>query len=421
MMGKRKWFMLIVLLGVAFITFTIIGKEKKISEDVLTVEKTDDIVPYFKSITPGLELAIKSGGYQAYEGPSLPKDFKINVDGVWYSRNNVYVFYHVDVSDTKFVITRDREDLPKIDQLVMEEGSGKASVLELVETGEGVLFEDDYYMKGTFQAVTHSETNEPLQKWNGALKAIVSGKRSATVEVPVSYEYEKEEKITKQINETKKFVETIVTVSQWEKTPSDSRLILNINSPLSKIVDMNLMISTNEKEIAPLIVEEISGQYSVSFPRGTELPEAIQFYGLIGASSKEIIFEVDPNQYEIYKQIKEPTYTHQVNEPIAKLYGAEIVKETLYYDDYGVTFHLLVNQITTESLSLNLLYKDQILIEAVNERNEKRHLRLLGDEEDRLTFKIDRGFYERSEMIQVKLTDLPVYVTTNWLIKPPNE
>ncbi|WP_371019023.1 hypothetical protein [Pseudalkalibacillus sp. JSM 102089] len=136
--------MLIVLLGAAFITFTFIRKEKEISDDVLTVEKADDIVPYFKSITPGLELAIKSGDYQAYEGPSLPKDFKINVDSFWYSRHNVFVFYHVDVSDSKFVITRDREDLPKIDQLVMEAGSDKASVLELVETGEGVLFEDDY-------------------------------------------------------------------------------------------------------------------------------------------------------------------------------------------------------------------------------------------------------------------------------------
>ncbi|MDO6658683.1 hypothetical protein [Anaerobacillus sp. 1_MG-2023] len=103
------------------------------------------------------------------------------------------------------------------------------------------------------------------------------------------------------------------------------------------------------------------------------------------------------------------------------MYGAEIVKETLYYDDHGVTFHLLVNQIATKGLSLNLLYKDQVLIEAINERNEKRYLRLLGDEEDRLTFKIERGFYERSEMIQVKLTNLPVYVKTNWLIKPPNQ
>ncbi|MFP3339253.1 hypothetical protein R0J91_14850, partial [Micrococcus sp. SIMBA_131] len=63
-MGKRKWLALIVLLGAAFITFTVIGKDKSVSDDVLTVEKVEDIVPYFINTTPGLELAIQSGDYQ---------------------------------------------------------------------------------------------------------------------------------------------------------------------------------------------------------------------------------------------------------------------------------------------------------------------------------------------------------------------
>ena len=421
-MGKRKWLALIVLLGAAFITFTVIGKDKSVSDDVLTVEKVEDIVPYFINTTPGLELAIQSGDYQPLKDMPLPDDFKINVDGVWYSRHNVYVFYHVDVSNSEFVLTRNREDLPKIDQLVMDDPSGEASVLELVETEEGVLFEGDYYMKGTFQSVAPSETNEPLRNWNGALTTIVSGNRSAKVNVPVSYEYEKETKTTKQINERRKFDETTVTVSRWEETASESRLILDIDSPFSTIPHMELMISAKEEEIAPLLVEELSGgQYSVSFPAGTKLPEAIQLDGLIGNFSKEVSIDVDPNQYEIYKQIKESTYTHQLDEPIASIYGSDVVKDTFFYNEDGVTFNLLVNSVVSKAPYLNMKYKNQIKIEAMNEKGEIRKPNLLDSEKDKIVFMIDRGFYERSESIQVNITNLPVYVKTDWTINAHTE
>ncbi|MYL66000.1 hypothetical protein GLW07_21920 [Bacillus hwajinpoensis] len=420
-MGKRKWLALIVLLGAAFITFTVIGKDKSVSDDVLTVEKVEDIVPYFINTTPGLELAIQSGDYLPLKDMPLPDDFKINVDGVWYSRHKVYVFYHVDVSNSEFVLTRNREDLPKIDQLVMDDPSGEASILELVETEEGVLFEDHYYMKGTFQSVAPSETNEPLRNWNGALTTIVSGNRSVKVNVPVSYEYEKETKTTKRINETKRFDETTVSVSLWEEMASESRLILDIDSPFSTIPHMELMISTEEEEIAPLLVEKLNGgQYSASFPAGTK-PEAILLDGLIGNFSKEVSFDVDPNQYEIYKQIKESTYTHQLDEQIVSIYGSDVVKETLFYNEDGVTFHLLVNSVASEAPYLNMKYKKQIKIEAVNEKGEIRNPNLLDSEKDRIVFMIDRGFYERSENIQVNITNLPVYVKTDWTINPPTE
>jgi len=421
-MGKRKWLSLIVLLGAAFLTFTVIGKDISVSDDVLTVEKIEDIVPYLINTTPGLELAIQSGDYQSVNDMPMPDDFKINVDGVWYSRHNVYVFYHVDVSNSEFVLTRNREDLPKIDQLVMDDPSGEESVLELVETEEGVLFEDQYYMKGTFQSVAHSETNEPLRNWNGALTTIVSGNRSAKVNVPVSYEYEKETKNTKQINETRKFDETTVTVSRWEETASESRLILDIDSPFSTIPHMEWMISAKEEEIAPLLVEELSGgQYSASFPAGTKLPEAIQLDGLIGNFSKEVSFDVDPNQYEIYKQIKESTYTHQLDEPIASIYGSDVVKDTLFYNEDGVTFNLLVNSVVSKAPYLNMKYKKQIKIEAMNEKGEIRKPNLLDSEKDKIVFMIDRGFYERSESIQVNITKLPVYVKTDWTINAHTE
>ncbi|WP_273837319.1 hypothetical protein [Guptibacillus sedimenti] len=416
-MGKRKWLALIVLLGAAFITFTVIGKDKSVSDDVLTVEKVEDIVPYFIKTTPGLELAIQSGDYQSLKDMPLRDDFKINLDGVWYSRHNVYVFYHVDVSNSEFVLTRNREDLPKIDQLVMDDPSGEASGLELVETEEGVLFEGDYYMKGTFQSVAHSETNEPLRNWNGALTTIVSGNRSAKVNVPISYEYKKETKNTKQINETKRFNDTTVTVSRWEETASDRRLILEIDSPFSTIPHIELKVSDKEKEIAPLLVEKLSGgQYSASFPAGTKLPEAIHLDGLIANFSKEVSFDVDPNQYEIYKQIKESTYSHQLAEPITSIYGSEIVKDTLFYNEDGVTFNLLVNSVISEAPYVNMKYKKQVKIEAMNEKGEIRNLNLLDREQDRIVFMIDRGFYERSESIQVNITNLPVYVKTDWTI-----
>ena len=274
-------------------------------------------------------------------------------------------------------------------------------------------------MKGTFQSVAHSEKNEPVQKWDGALTAIVSGKRSAKVNVPVSYEYEKESKTTKQINETKRFDETTVTVSRWEETASDRRLILDIDSPFPTIPHMELMISTKEEEIVPLLVEELSGgQYLASFPAGTKLPGAIHLDGLIGNFSKEVSFDVDPKQYEIYKRIKEPTYTHQLDELIESIYGSDVVKDTLFYNEDGVTFNLLVKSVSSEAPFLNMKYKKQFKIEAVNEKGEIRNPNLLDSEQDRIVFMIDRGFYERSENIQVHMTNLPVYVKTDWIIKP---
>lgn len=416
-MGKRKWLALIVLLGAAFITFTVIGKDKSVSDDVLTVEKVEDIVPYFIKTTPGLELAIQSGDYQSLKDIPLRDDFKINLDGLWYSRHNVYVFYHVDVSDSEFVLTRNREALPKIDQLVMDDSSGEASRLELVETEEGVLFGDHYYVKATFQSIAHSDTNEPLRNWNGALTTIVSGNRSAKVNVPISYESKKETKNTKQINETKRFDDTTVTVSRWEETASDCRLIIEIDSPFSTIAHLELMVSANNKEVAPLLVEELSGgQYSASFPAGTKLPEAIHLDGMIANFSEGVRFDVDPNQYEIYKQIKESTYTHQLAEPIQSIYGSDVVKDTLFYNEDGVTFNLLVNSVVSEAPYVNMKYKKQVKIEAMNEKGEIRNLNLLDREQDRIVFMIDRGFYERSESIQVTITNLPVYVKTDWTI-----
>lgn len=416
-MGKRKWLALIVLLGAAFITFTVIGKDKSVSDDVLTVEKVEDIVPYFIKTTPGLELAIQSGDYQSLKDIPLRDDFKINLDGLWYSRHNVYVFYHVDVSDSEFVLTRNREALPKIDQLVMDDPSGEASRLELVETEEGVLFGDHYYVKATFQSIAHSDTNEPLRNWNGALTTIVSGNRSAKVNVPISYESKKETKNTKQINETKRFDDTTVTVSRWEETASDCRLIIEIDSPFSTIAHLELMVSANNKEVAPLLVEELSGgQYSASFPAGTKLPEAIHLDGMIANFSEGVRFDVDPNQYEIYKQIKESTYTHQLAEPIQSIYGSDVVKDTLFYNEDGVTFNLLVNSVVSEAPYVNMKYKKQVKIEAMNEKGEIRNLNLLDREQDRIVFMIDRGFYERSESIQVTITNLPVYVKTDWTI-----
>ncbi|WP_226660160.1 hypothetical protein [Pseudalkalibacillus hwajinpoensis] len=420
-MGKRKWLALLVLLGAAFITFTVIGKDKSVLDDVLTVEKVEEIVPYFKKTTPGLELAMQSGDYQALNDMPLPDDFKINLDGVWYSRHNFYVFYHVDVSNSEFVITRNREDLPTIDQLVIEDASGKASVLKLVDTEDGVLFENDYYMKGTFQSIVNSETNEPIQAWDGALKTIVSGKRTASVDVPVSYQYEKEPKNTTHINETKKYDKTTITVLRWEMTPSDSRLIIEVSSPLSKIVAIDLILSIRGEEVEPLLVEELSGHYAISFPSGTELPNEIHLNGLIGSPQKEVTFAVDPNQYEIYKRIKESTYTHRLHEPIASIYGSDFIKDTLFYNEDGVTFNLLVNSIASNEPFVNMKYKKQIEMEAVNEKGEKRNPRLLSGQQNRIVFMIDRGFYERSKSIQVQVSHLPVYVKVGWIIKPHRE
>ncbi|MCA0170773.1 hypothetical protein [Bacillus sp. RAR_GA_16] len=420
-MGKRKWLALLVLLGAAFITFTVIGRDKSLSDDVINVEKDEEIVPYFEKTTPGLELAMKFGDYQALNDMTLPDDFNIILDGIWYSRYNVYVYYHVDVSDSEFVLTRDRKDLPTIDQLVVEDASGQATVLKVADTEDGVLFENDYYMKGTFQSIVNSETNEPVQEWHGAIKGVVSGKRTASIDVPVSYQYENEPKNTKQINVTKKFDETTITALRWEETPSDSRLILEVSSPFSRIVTMDMLLFVRGEEVEPLQVEELSGQTVISFPSGTELPNEIYFKGLIGLPPKEVSFAVDPNQYEIYKRIKESTYTHQLHEPIASIYGSDFIKDTLFYNEDGVTFNLLVNSMTSSESFVNMKYKKQIEIEAVNEKGEKRNPRLLQAEQDRIVFMIDRGFYERSESIQVQVSQLPVYMKIDWIIKPPIE
>ena len=421
-MGRLKWLALVFLLGAAFITFTVIGKDKSVSDDVLAVEKVEDIVPYFITTTPGLELAMQSGDYQELKGKTLPNDFNITMDGFWYSRHNAYVFYHADLSDSDFVLTRNTENLPKIDQLIVEDASGIKTILKHVDTEEGVLFKSDYYMKGTFQSVAKRETNEPVRNWNGALTTIVSGNRSAKVNVPISYEYEKETKNTKQIDETKRFDETTVTVSHWEETASDSRLILDIDSPFTSVSQMELMISTEEEEIGPLLVEKLSGgQYAVPFPAGTKLPEAIHFDGLVGDISEEVSFAVDPNQYEIYKQIKESTYKHQLAESITSIYGTDVVKDSLFYNEDGVTFNLLLNSVTSEGPYLNMKYKKQIVIEAVNEKGEIRTPNLLDSDKDQIVFMIDRGFYERSESIQVNVSKLPVYMKTDWTINPHTE
>ena len=132
--------------------FKLIGDENKPSMVAQSVESEDDITPYFKRITPGLELAMESGDYQAIESSILPGEFNMNVDGVWYSRYKLSVFYHVDVSESEFVVSRDRDDLPKIDRLVVKHSSGKSSVLELVETDEGVLFEGQLLYEGNFSS-----------------------------------------------------------------------------------------------------------------------------------------------------------------------------------------------------------------------------------------------------------------------------
>ncbi|MGB8001264.1 MAG: hypothetical protein WCF60_14370 [Anaerobacillus sp.] len=422
MMGKRKWVLLLIVMGVAFITFKLIGDEKKPSAVVQSVESRDDIVPYFKTITPGLDLAMQSGNYQEIERTVLPDEFKVNVDGVWYSRYNLSVFYHVDVSGSKFVLSRDIDDLPKIDRLVVEHGSGETSLLELVETEEGVLFEGSYYMKGTFQAVTDSKVNQPVKEVVGSIKTIVSGKQSAIVNIPLSYEYDKEKKKTVSIDETKKFEGAEVTVSEWQETPSDSRLLLEIESPYKEVVQMELTILTPEGSLSPLLFEQVANEkYTASFPKGTELPEDIHFYGLTASSSEEIVFDVDPNQYEIYKQIKQSTYEDRIDEPVMTINGSEVVKEGLFYDDHGVTFHILFNKVASHGPYVNLMDKDHLMIEAVNEKNEVRNIRPLGDEQERVTFMIDRGFYERSKKIQVKVTNLPVFVNTNWVVNLSNE
>ncbi len=402
--------------------FKLIGDENKPSMVAQSVESEDDIAPYFKRITPGLELAMESGDYQAIESSILPGEFNMNVDGVWYSRYKLSVFYHVDVSESEFVVSRDRDDLPKIDRLVVKHSSGKSSVLELVETDEGVLFEDSYYMKGTFQAVTDSKTNQPVKEVIGSITTIGSGKKSATVDIPLSYEYEKETKRTVTIDETKKFEGAEVTVSEWQVTPSDSRLLLEIESPFQEIAQMTLMILTPDGSLSPLLFEQVANEkYTVSFPGGTELPEDIHLYGLIATSSKEIVFDVDPNQYEIYKRIKQSTYEHRLDEPIMKIYGSEVTKESLFYDEHGVTFHILFNKVVPQGPYVNLMNKEQLMIEAVNEKNEVRHLKSMGDAQERVTFMIDRGFYERSNKIQVKMTNLPVFVKTNWVVSLSNE
>ncbi|WP_273854197.1 hypothetical protein [Guptibacillus spartinae] len=420
-MGKRKWLALLVLLGAAFITFTVIGKDKSVPDDVLTVEKVEEIVPYFKKTTPGLELAVQSGNYQDLRGMALPDDFNSVMDGVWYSRHQVYVFYHVDISDSEFVLTRDKKDLSTIDQLMVEDASGKASVLKLVDTEDGVLFENDYYMKGTFQPIVNSKTNEPVQEWHGAIKAVVSGKRTASIDVPVSYQYENEPKNTKPINVTKKFDGTTITALRWDETPSDSRLILEVSSPFQSIVTMDMLLFVRGEEVEPLLVEELNGQTVISFPGGTELPNEIHFKGLIGSPPKEVSFAVDPNQYEIYKRIKESTYTHQLHEPIASNYGSDFIKDTLFYNEDGVTFNILVNSIASNKSFVNMKYKKQIKIEAVNEKGEKRNPRLLSAKQDRIVFMIDRGFYEKSKNIEVHMRNLPVYVNTDWTLNPPTE
>ena len=414
MNSKLKWLILsFVSIGI-YVAIHYTSNEREL-DDPIAAKSNEEVMSYFEETTPGLKRVKDS---QAYRKVDLKLD-SVTIDRIWYSRYNITVFYHVDISKSDFVVTRNVNHVTKIEMLQLHLNSGDKVDLKAGEAEEGILYEDAYYMKAVFQTVPNKATKHPSRDVSGEIVSVTTSKVTEEVRIPFSYQYEKEKKIVHSINKSKEFEEVRITFHEWVMTPSDGRLVLSIDSPFQELIDFESSIVSEQELISPQLVEKTKGNnYNASFPYSDAIPKQIRLDSVVFPVDQKIAFSVDPYQYEIFKQIKQQTYKQTRGDPIASIYGADVILDFLIYDENGVTFIIDFRDIDESSITFNWAYINQLKVSAVNEVGDIRQINAKLNKEGKVSLFIDRGFFERSDQLSVELNNFPLQVETKWVIDP---
>ncbi|MDP4553515.1 hypothetical protein Q9251_21935 [Alkalihalobacillus macyae] len=412
MKSKLKWMILFFVSIGVYVAIHYSTNEREL-DDLIAAKSKEEVMSYFEKTTPALKQVKHS---QAYRKVDLKVD-SVTIDRIWYSRYNVTVFYHVDISKSDFIVTRNVNQVTKIEMLQLHLNSGEKVDLKADEAEEGILYEDDYYMKAVFQTVPNRATKLPSRDVSGEIVSVTTNEVTKEVRIPFSYEYEQEKKIFHSINKSKGFEEAKITLHEWIKSPSDGRLVFSIDSPFEELIDFDSSIISDQGRVPPQLVEKtIENKYNASFPYSDAIPKQVQLENVVFAVDQEITFDVDPYQYEIFKQIKQQTYTQRKGETIASIYGADVVVDYLLYDENGVTFTIDFREVNESNLTFNWDYINQLKVTAINENGDTRQINAKRDKEGKVTLFIDRGFFERSDQLSVKMNNFPLRVATKWVI-----
>ncbi|MDQ0485127.1 hypothetical protein [Guptibacillus hwajinpoensis] len=412
MKSKLKWMILFFVSIGVYVAIHYSTNEREL-DDLIAAKSNEEVISYFEKTTPGLQQVKNS---QAYRKVDLQVG-SVTIDQIWYSRHNMTVFYHVDISKSDFIVTRNINQVPKVDMLQLQLHSGEKVELKADEAEEGILYEDDYYMKAVFQTVPDTATKLKSRDVSGEVVSVTTNGVTEEVQIPFSYQYEQEKKIVYSINKSKRFEEVKITLHEWMMSPSDGRLLFSIDSPFQELIDLDSSIIFEQGRLSPRLVEKTrEDKYNASFLYSDTMPKQVHFESVVFAVDQEIAFNVDPYQYEIFKQIKQQTYKQTRRETIANIYGADVIVDFLLYDENGVTFTIDFQEVKESNLTFDWDYMNQLKVAAINEKGDTRQINAKRDKEGKVTLFIDRGFFERSDQLSVELNNFPLRVATNWTI-----
>ncbi|HHY83517.1 MAG TPA: hypothetical protein GX505_12705 [Clostridiales bacterium] len=452
-----------VIAAVAFFTGQQIGRS------ITYVENEEDVFDYYADKVPGLERAQKDGNYQNIgRSIDLPDDMgTVFFDKLWYSRNTVYVFYHIKpgknlgrIEDVQLwgALYWDKEHEGRTIQAAPFSGG--------MHIGEWVSYDGLYYKILAYnnererfipadEAVidqlkidlnlTYIPRTQPFNTKQEQVKV-------GEVEFPALFDPVKEQSRTVQINKRVSLPDGIaLDFLELVMEPQKSVLKLQASGlngrELGRIYGLIKTDAGEELRLSDWAVYTVEDRYEVELRALENLPlETSIVINLIQLVTEDkLTFDLDARAF--HDKMTETGYKQEVNKTIGTYAGTEYILEQLFSDDRGLDFTLLMKSpafnsdvqvfmpqsqswatyqvylkaIQEEGKDPSKVRRTPNLVRFTNEKGEvggmEDYGQTGGGPGQRISMFIDKKFVEKSETITVDVMNLVESISGEWKTK----
>ncbi len=441
---------LFVILGVSIggISYYI-GKSNSPNKHLLYAKNEEDMKEYFYEKTPGLKRAMDEGNvFEINKTVKIPDtNDAMTIDRVWYSSQNIYIFYHLD------------GEIP-IDingSLIWESGEKDTSFLQNMNIGEGIVYKGKYFSRMSFGNRVGS---------NLELKDIVD--QDLTLQITLRYgdltreekqivlpdidfkvAFNPEKEVTQRMNLNGK-----VDLGGYGSLIFDELIIETQASYLTFDYENELnyqihflagTLETDKGEekklwIPPWSTEEESPYYQLKFDALDAIPDSlrIKIDGMYLITDEATTFEIPIEEYQ--NQFSEGNRELIIDKLVGSVNEVDLYLKRLIWDDRGLTFEIQkdidlsydnpIDSISTSMISdiyqqeryLEDEYRGWRLPNVVtirdkygNQAGEKDYGQRGGSGDNSLLMEIEKEFVGKAKSLEVHIDNLTYRLTGSWI------
>ncbi|WP_164670484.1 DUF4179 domain-containing protein [Virgibacillus doumboii] len=411
-------------------------------------DSKEEVTAYFKSRTPGLELA-EEKGLVSEINKSIPLEGKsdLKIEKIWYNSEEIFVFYSIGIPNPE--IMKNQETAPHITQFYVqsdENGQYPNQNLSVYakQTGpqDGIIYNDRFYHRATMMPI-RDQSHNVISQIDDIITAIITvnlfneSQDTQEVKLPINFDQSEETVASSSIDKTIHAGNASLTIDRIEMRVSQTVLYGSIDTPNGNALQrINGSVITkdakgNEDPTSFSMPASSPTSFKLEFRPMNSMPEniTVKIDSVVLSSDDSFNFSLDASDYNGDLSSSGSKNAHR---QVGEIKNTKIYLEELVYNDRGLNVNILYEpEEPDQTIQLASAIPKQhglnddlpLLVSAVNEDGEVGELLQSGSGPGKLDegygFTLNKSFIQSSEQIDITIENLPYKILINDSIEAP--